>query len=51
MDEIYHGLAYGDNPFIPLAEVAPDIPIITIGGLSKVYGVPGWRLGWIIAYN
>ena len=51
VDEIYRGLAYGENPFIPLAEVASDIPIISIGGLSKIYGVPGWRLGWIICYN
>ena len=51
VDEIYHGMAYGENPFIPLADVALDIPLITIGGLSKIYGVPGWRLGWIIVHN
>jgi tyrosine aminotransferase len=51
-DEIYHGLAYGEGTeFFPFAEVAPDIPVIKAGGISKIYGVPGWRLGWIIVYN
>src|SRR5262249_30969784 len=26
--------------------VAPDLPTVTFGGLSKNYLAPGWRLGW-----
>ena len=51
-DEIYEELAYEENDtFYHFAEVAPDIPIIKAGGLSKVFCVPGWRLGWAIVYN
>lgn len=25
--------------------------MISLGAISKIYGVPGWRLGWIIVYN
>ena len=51
-DEIYYGLSYDkENPFYPFAEVAPENPIISIGGISKIYCVPGWRVGWVIAYN
>src|SRR5277367_3117978 len=32
-----------------MAEVAPDVPVITFGGLSKAYLAPGWRIGWGIA--
>lgn len=51
-DEIYHGLAYEEGShFHAFAEIVTDIPVIKIGGISKIYGVPGWRLGWIIVYN
>ena len=29
-----------------MAAVAPDVPVITFGGLSKNYLAPGWRIGW-----
>jgi alanine-synthesizing transaminase len=35
-----------DVRHIPMAAVAPDIPVVTLGGLSKNYLVPGWRIGW-----
>jgi alanine-synthesizing transaminase len=49
-DEIYDKLIMDDNlPHIALAAVAPDVPVITFGGLSKNYLAPGWRIGWGIA--
>lgn len=51
-DEIYHGLAYDEKTeFYQFADVNTDIPTIKVGGISKIYGVPGWRLGWVIVYN
>jgi alanine-synthesizing transaminase len=35
-----------DTPHIAFASVAPDVPCITFGGMSKNYLVPGWRIGW-----
>jgi len=45
-DEIYDKLILEDDQHISIAAVAPDVPIITFGGLSKNYLVPGWRIGW-----
>jgi len=45
-DEIYDKLMLDDDPHISFASVAPDVPTVTFGGLSKNYLVPGWRLGW-----
>lgn len=45
-DEIYDKLILDDQPHISMAAVAPDIPVVTFGGLSKNYQAPGWRLGW-----
>jgi alanine-synthesizing transaminase len=46
-DEIYDKLTLeGDH--VSLAALAPDVPVITFGGLSKAYLAPGWRVGWAI---
>jgi alanine-synthesizing transaminase len=45
-DEIYDKLLLDDDTQISLASVAPDVPIVTFGGLSKNYLAPGWRIGW-----
>ena len=52
-DEIYDKLLLdtdgtGDE-MIAFASLAPDVPCITFGGMSKNYLAPGWRLGWGIA--
>jgi alanine-synthesizing transaminase len=48
-DEIYDKLVWGERPFIPIASLASDVPVITFGGLSKSFLAPGWRIGWVIA--
>src|ERR1700688_2231520 len=45
-DEIYDKLILEDTPHLAFAAVAPDVPCITFGGMSKNYLVPGWRIGW-----
>ncbi|MGA8765178.1 MAG: aminotransferase class I/II-fold pyridoxal phosphate-dependent enzyme [Candidatus Sulfotelmatobacter sp.] len=50
-DEIYDKLIFDnekqdDTPHIAFASVAPDVPCVTFGGMSKNYLVPGWRIGW-----
>ncbi len=45
-DEIYDKLILDEESHISLASVAPDVPIVTFGGLSKNYLAPGWRIGW-----
>jgi len=45
-DEIYDKLMLDGDTCISIAAVAPDVPVVTFGGLSKNYLAPGWRLGW-----
>ena len=46
-DEIYDKLILDDeHQHVSLAAVAPDLPVVTFGGLSKNYLAPGWRIGW-----
>jgi alanine-synthesizing transaminase len=45
-DEIYDKLILDDDEHIAFASVAPDVPTVTFGGLSKNYLAPGWRIGW-----
>ncbi|HKT10255.1 MAG TPA: aminotransferase class I/II-fold pyridoxal phosphate-dependent enzyme [Terriglobia bacterium] len=45
-DEIYARLILDDEPHISIASLAPDVPVVTFGGLSKEYLAPGWRVGW-----
>ena len=46
-DEIYDKLILDDrDQHVAMAAVAPDVPVITFGGLSKNYLAPGWRIGW-----
>eukprot|EP01114_Cavostelium_apophysatum_P022741 TRINITY_DN832_c0_g1_i1.p1 TRINITY_DN832_c0_g1~~TRINITY_DN832_c0_g1_i1.p1 ORF type:complete len:466 (+),score=78.69 TRINITY_DN832_c0_g1_i1:126-1400(+) len=50
-DEIYGGMVFGGQPFYPLAELTKTVPIIAVGGISKLYLSPGWRVGWVIVYD
>ncbi len=47
-DEIYDKLVL-EGEHLSLAALAPDLPVITFGGLSKNYLAPGWRIGWGVA--
>ena len=48
IDETYREAVYGDEP--PAATFAGRSPrLLTCGSLSKAYGVPGLRIGWLTA--
>jgi aspartate/methionine/tyrosine aminotransferase len=44
VDETYRELSYGDTP-APAASLSPRV--IAVSSLSKAYGLPGLRIGWI----
>ncbi len=50
-DEIYDKLLYDGFRHISVASLAEDVPVITFGGLSKNYIMPGWRVGWAIFHD
>lgn len=45
-DEIYDKLLFEGEHHTSVASLDSDVPIITFGGLSKNYMVPGFRIGW-----
>jgi tyrosine/nicotianamine family aminotransferase len=49
-DEIYDDLTFSEKQ-IATASLAKDVPIITFNGFSKVFLVPGWRLGYVMFHH
>ncbi len=45
-DEIYDKLLFDGKKHISIASLNHKAPVITFGGLSKNYMVPGFRIGW-----
>lgn len=45
-DEIYDKLMFDEEEHISIASLNSEVPVITFGGLSKNYMVPGFRIGW-----
>ncbi|MBA2276636.1 MAG: aminotransferase class I/II-fold pyridoxal phosphate-dependent enzyme [Chloroflexia bacterium] len=48
-DEAYRGLEHGDGPPMPSSMRDLSANGIGVGTLSKAYGLPGLRIGWIAA--
>jgi alanine-synthesizing transaminase len=47
-DEIYDQILYEDAVHLPAAALAPDLVVLTLGGLSKTYRLAGFRSGWLV---
>ena len=45
-DEIYDKLLMDGKKHVTIASINKDASVITFGGLSKNYMVPGFRIGW-----
>lgn len=48
VDETYREMAY-ENVLPPAASLSPSV--ISVSSLSKTYGLPGIRLGWLMTQN
>lgn len=46
-DEIYDRLLLGDGKHVSTASLCPDLPVVTLNGLSKSHVVCGFRCGWM----
>jgi tyrosine aminotransferase len=49
-DEVYHNMTFG-KPHFPLGSLTDEVPVFTVGALSKIFLVPGWRCGWVLIYD
>ena len=45
-DEIYHGIEYGSRAVTAL-QLEPEA--LVINSFSKLFRMPGWRIGWLVA--
>jgi len=45
-DEIYDKLLFDGQKHVSIASINHNAPVVTFGGLSKNYMVPGFRIGW-----
>lgn len=47
-DDMYELLQFSSEPFVTLAQVAPDLydRTLTVNGMSKGYAMTGWRIGF-----
>ena len=53
MDDIYHQLVFHDQEWVPgyvfTSQPINDSHLIVINGISKSYGMTGFRVGWTVA--
>jgi alanine-synthesizing transaminase len=47
-DEIYDQLLFDGAKHHCAASLAPDLPVLTLGGMSKTYRLAGFRSGWLV---
>jgi alanine-synthesizing transaminase len=47
-DEIYDQILYDEAVHECAATLAPDLLVLTLGGLSKTYRLAGFRSGWLV---
>ena len=47
-DDIYEKLLYVPEPFVNIANVAPELfeRVVVVNGMSKAFSMTGWRLGY-----
>ncbi len=50
-DEIYDHFVFPGSSYIPIASLTTTVPVLSCGGLTKRFLVPGWRLGWITIHD
>ncbi|KAL7011425.1 hypothetical protein ACKWTF_014259 [Chironomus riparius] len=50
-DEIYEHFVFPGNEYHSFASLSKNVPVLSCGGLTKRFLVPGWRLGWIIVHD
>lgn len=50
-DEIYEHFVFPGHQYYSVSSLSKNVPVLSCGGLTKRFLVPGWRLGWIIIHD
>lgn len=50
-DEIYEHFVFPGSQHIAVSSLSKNVPVLSCGGLTKRFLVPGWRTGWIIIHD
>ncbi|ALC49287.1 CG1461 [Drosophila busckii] len=50
-DEIYEHFVFPGSQHIAVSSLTREVPVLSCGGLTKRFLVPGWRMGWIIVHD
>lgn len=50
-DEIYEHFVFPGQQFHAVSSLSRKVPVLSCGGLTKRFLVPGWRMGWIIVHD
>ncbi|XP_066978407.1 tyrosine aminotransferase-like isoform X6 [Macrobrachium rosenbergii] len=50
-DEIYDHFVFSGEEYHAMASLSQEVPVLSCGGLTKRYLIPGWRMGWIAIYD
>lgn len=50
-DEVYADMVFSGRQFVSIASMSSDVPVLSVGGLSKQFVVPGWRTGWLLVHD
>lgn len=48
VDEIYHGLVYGE-PAASAVDPGGEADVFVVNSFSKYFGMTGWRVGWVVS--
>jgi tyrosine aminotransferase len=50
-DEIYEHFVFPGHQYYSVSSLSKNVPVLSCGGLTKRFLVPGWRMGWIIVHD
>lgn len=50
-DEIYENMVFPGKKYYSFSLLSKNVPILSCGGLTKRFIVPGWRQGWIVIHD
>lgn len=50
-DEIYEHFVFPGYKHVAISSLSKNVPVLSCGGLTKRFLVPGWRMGWIIVHD